>query len=60
MRDERTKLPTFVITWMDGVPSNLHKFWQKWSVSSRGRGRKQRRGKGKNRALGLDEGVYIG
>ena len=36
MRDESTRLLTFVSTWMDGVPSNLDKFWQKWRMSSRG------------------------
>ncbi len=56
MRDERTKLLTFVNTWMDGVPPNLDKFWQKWRMSSRKRGRTERRGKGKNTELGLDEG----
>ena len=56
MRDERTKLLTFVNTWMDGVPPNLDKFWQKWRISSRKRGRTERRGKGKNRELGLNEG----
>ena len=56
MRDERTKLLTFVNTWMDGVPPNLDKFWQKWWMSSRKRGRTERRGKGKNRELGLAEG----
>ena len=58
MRDERTKLLTFVNTWMDGVPPNLDKFWQKWRMSSSKRGRTERRGKGKNRELrlGLDEG----
>jgi hypothetical protein len=56
MRDERTKLLTFVNTWMDGVHPNLDKFWQKWRMSSRKSGRTEMRGKGKNRELGLDEG----
>ena len=37
MRDERTKLLTFVNTWMDGVTPNLEKIWQKWRMSSRKR-----------------------
>jgi hypothetical protein len=47
MRDERTKLLTFVITWMDGVPSNLDKFWQKWRMSSRGEEENKEERKGK-------------
>ena len=34
MRDEGTKLLTFVNTWIDGVPSNLDKFWPKWRMRS--------------------------
>ena len=50
MRDERAKLLTFVITWMDGVPSNLDK------ILSKMKDELERRGKGKNRELGFDEG----
>ena len=57
MRDERTKLLTFVNTWMDGVPPNLDKFWQKWrKSSSKGKNRGEERGENKEKWLGLDEG----
>ena len=56
MRDERTKLLTFVNTWMDGVPPNLDKFWQKWRMSSsKGKNRGEEREK-QREWLGLDEG----
>jgi len=56
MRDKRTKLLTFVITWMDGGAFKSSQILAKMEVSSRGRGRKLRRGKGRNKELGLDEG----
>ena len=56
MRDKRTKLLTFVITWMDGGAFKPSQILAKMEVNSGGRGRKQRRGKGKNTELGLDEG----
>ena len=58
MRDERTKLLTFVNTWMDGVPPNLDKFWQKWRMSSRKRKNKggEEGGKtGRSTVIGLAE-----
>ena len=60
MRDERTKLLTFVLTWMDGVPSNVGKFWQKWRRELEQEGKKHRE-EGKNRGLrlGLEEALYI-
>jgi hypothetical protein len=59
MRDERTKLLTFVNTWMDGVPPNLDKFWQKWRMSSRKRGRTEER-KGEEQRARAGRRVYIG
>ena len=58
MRDERTKLLTFVNTWMDRVPSNLDRFWQKWRMSSSKRGRTEEM-EGKNRELAIwTKGLY--
>ena len=60
MRDERTKLLTFVNTWMDGVPPNLDKFWQKWRMSSsKGKNRGEERGKQREMAR-AGRRVYIG
>ena len=60
MRDERTKLLTFVNTWMDGVPSNLNKSWQKWRMSlSKGKNRGEK-GENRENGLGLDEGFIYG
>jgi hypothetical protein len=62
MRDERTKLLTFVNTWMDGVPPNLDKFWQKWRMSSRKRKNKggEEGGKtGKSTVIGLAR-IHVG
>ena len=45
MRYERTELLTFVITWMDGVPSNVGKFWQKWRWELEQEGENKEEGK---------------
>ena len=58
MRDERTKLLTFVITWMDGLPSNLDKFWQKWRISSRGEEENKEERKGGRSKIGWTKGLY--
>ena len=61
MRDEKIKLLIFVITWMDGVAFKSSKKLAKMECElERKRKKTEERGKGKNRALGLDEGVYIG
>jgi hypothetical protein len=60
MRDERTKLLTFVITWMDGVPSNLGQILAKMEVSSSKRGRKQRGGEKQSASARAGRRVYIG
>jgi hypothetical protein len=60
MRDERTKLLTFVNTWIDGVPSNLDKSLAKMEDELE-QGEEQRRERGKHREwarAGLR--VYIG
>ena len=56
MRDERTKLLTFVNTWIDGVPSNLDKYLAKMEVSSRKGENRGEKGETKENGLGLDEG----
>ena len=60
MRDERTKLLTFVITWMDGDPSNLDKFCQKWRISSRGEEENKEERKGEEQRARARRRVYIG
>ena len=60
MRDERTKLLTFVITWMDGVPSNLDKYYQKWGMSSRGEEENREEREGEEQRARARRRVYIG
>ena len=57
MRDERTKLLTFVNTWIDGVPSNLDKSLAKMEdeLESKGKNRGEKE-KNRENGLGLDEG----
>ena len=54
MRDERTELLTCGITWIDGVPSNVGKFWQKWRWELEQEGKKtENMGKTKGFGSGL-------
>ena len=60
MRDERTKLLTFVNTWIDGVPSNLDKSLAKMEDEFE-QGEEQRRKRGKQREWArAGRKVYIG
>ena len=61
MRDERTKLLTFVNTWIDGVPSNLDKSLAKIEdeQEQRARGRTERKGKTERMCSGWKKRVYM-
>jgi hypothetical protein len=60
MRDERTKLLTFVNTWIDGVPSNLDKSLAKMEDELE-QGEEQKRERGKQREWArAGRRVYIG
>ena len=60
MRDERTKLLTFVNTWMDGVPPNLDKFWQKMEDELEEEGKNREERKGEEQRARAGQRVYIG
>ena len=55
MRDERTKLLTFVNTWVDGVPQILAKMEDDRARATRGNEKTEKGELG----LGLDEALYI-